>query len=117
MRNLKQRIVDRILEEKKARAVAHKVGLTNQAPTSKMGPVPKKEPAGSWKKKRARWSKYYKEHPELEAPAGELANMIDGLTPDGYDRKGRKVSFVERGESLTESSRLSSGRPIYIGRR
>jgi hypothetical protein len=28
--------------------------------------------------------------------AGELANILDGLTPDGYDKFGRKVSFVER---------------------
>jgi hypothetical protein len=28
--------------------------------------------------------------------AGELANILDGLTADGFDRLGRKVSFVER---------------------
>jgi hypothetical protein len=31
---------------------------------------------------------------------GELANYIEGLTHDGYDRQGRKVSFIERGESI-----------------
>jgi hypothetical protein len=28
--------------------------------------------------------------------AGELANILDGLTADGFDRLGRKVSFIER---------------------
>ncbi|GEM_PF-2335236 len=32
--------------------------------------------------------------------AGELANLFDGLTADGYDRRGRKVSFVETGRPL-----------------
>ena len=35
--------------------------------------------------------------------AGELANMLEGLTPDGFDRMGRKVSFAEHGEPLYRS--------------
>lgn len=97
MTTLKQRLED-LMKEKKARAVDQNVGLTNQAPISK------KNPGKSWKEKRERWAKRYKEHPGIDAPAGELANMIDGLTPDGYDKQGRKVSFVERGEDLTSRS-------------
>ena len=36
---------------------------------------------------------------------GELANVIDGLTPDGVDRQGRKVSFVEYGRQFFFSKR------------
>lgn len=100
-----------LLREKKLRVEARTRSLVDQ------GPVLKKEGRGSWKKKRDRWTKYYSEHSDLEAPAGELANMIDGLTPDGYDKEGRKVSFIEQGEDLIESPRISSGRPIYINKR
>lgn len=47
MTTLKQRLAD-LRKENKARAAAHNVGLTNQAPNSKKGPVPKKDPDGSW---------------------------------------------------------------------
>jgi len=44
--------------------------------------------------------------------AGELANMIDGLTPDGHDKRGRKVSFVETGRPARRG--LSDGlRGLY----
>jgi hypothetical protein len=29
--------------------------------------------------------------------AGELANILEGLTPSGKDKRGRQVSFVEKG--------------------
>jgi len=28
---------------------------------------------------------------------GELANFWDGLTPDGYNKEGKKVGFIEKG--------------------
>ena len=40
--------------------------------------------------------------------AGELANVLEGLTPDGYDAQGRKVSFVETGQPLKRRG-ISSG--------
>lgn len=95
MLTLRQKL-DELLKEKKARAEAC---LINQTTTRKERSILKKESSKSWKEKREHWSKHYKEHPGFEAPAGELANMIDGLTPDGYDKKGRKLSFVERGRS------------------
>lgn len=70
-----------------------------------------------WRKEREYWFKYYKEHPGYDAPAGEIANIIDGLTPSGYNKEDRKVSFVERGGSFTKPSRLSSRQPVHIGRR
>jgi len=50
-----------------------------------------------WKKERAEFTQKCREGYSPEA--GELANMIDGLTPDGYNKNGKKVSFVERGWS------------------
>jgi hypothetical protein len=35
--------------------------------------------------------------------------MLEGLTPDGYDREGRKVSFVETGKPFRGSGRGLSG--------
>ena len=32
--------------------------------------------------------------------AGELCNYADGLSPDGYNRHGVKVGFVERGTDV-----------------
>lgn len=40
--------------------------------------------------------------------AGELVNMLEGLTPSGKDRQGRQVSFIERGRArrgISESPR------------
>lgn len=37
-----------------------------------------------------------------EPSAGELANMLENLTPDGFDKLGRKVSFIERGTGIFE---------------
>jgi len=53
-----------------------------------------------WKRKRKAWFKHYSEHPTSEAPAGEIVNILEGLTPDGYDKQGRKVSFVEQGKPV-----------------
>ena len=40
-----------------------------------------------------------------EPPGGELVNFLEGLTPDGYDKLGRKVSFVERGSIFGSGAR------------
>lgn len=106
MTTTKQRL-NELLKEQKARAAIQK----------KRGSVHVKKPVRSWMEKRAHWIKRYKEHPEYDVPAGELANMIDGLTPDGYDRTGKKVSFVEREFPRGENSRISSNRSIYVNRR
>jgi len=107
MAKLKKRF-NELLREKKARAVAVAMAM-NQIPGSqeKKGAVLKeKTPPKSWEEKRKDWIKCYSENPELNAPAGEIVNIIDGLTPDGYDKKGNKVSFVERGKSFTGLSGL-----------
>jgi len=54
-------------------------------------PADPRDPLEVWKAKRSRAVK-------RDLSAGELANMIEGLTPDGFDKKGRKVSFVEGGQ-------------------
>lgn len=54
----------------------------------------KESPLERWKRKRSSGSLH-------GLSAGELANLFDGLTPDGCNKEGVKVSFVERGESLT----------------
>lgn len=98
------------MRENKARAAARAAVQVDEVPVSK------KDSGGSWKEKRERWAKYYSEHPGLDAPAGEIANMIDGLTPEGHDKKGRKVSFVESGRDLTGRSSRISSRPFLIGK-
>jgi hypothetical protein len=44
--------------------------------------------------------------------AGEIANLLDGLTADGFDRLGCKVSFVERGESVFAAGTLENFRIV-----
>lgn len=46
--------------------------------------------ARAWEDERSEAAK----RPE-SLEAGEIANMIEGLTPSGKDRQGRQVSFVE----------------------
>jgi len=116
MTTLKQRLAD-LRKENKARTAAQNVDLTNQAPTRKEESVSKGKPSKSWKRKRQAWIKHYSEHPDFEAPAGEIANILDGLDPEGYDKSGRKVSFIERGKELTSRSSGISSRPVYIGKR
>jgi hypothetical protein len=41
--------------------------------------------------------------------ADQVANMLEGLTPNGYDRDGRKVSFVETGRFFYGRRRGLSG--------
>ncbi|MBA7614373.1 hypothetical protein ES703_21637 [subsurface metagenome] len=107
MAKLKQRL-NELRKVKKARAKTRAMAI-DQTPGSqeKKGAVLKeKSPPKSFKEKRKDWIKHYSENPGLNAPAGEIANIIDGLTPDGFDKKGNKVSFVERGKSFTGLSGL-----------
>lgn len=62
----------------------------------------KETPLERWKRKRSGGSL-------SGLSAGELANLFDGLTPDGYNKEGVKVSFVERGESLEPGFKRISG--------
>lgn len=57
-----------------------------------------------WEKKRTEFVERCRKGESPEG--GELVNFLEGLTPDGYDRKGRKVSFIERG-SQEKTIRLS----------
>jgi len=43
--------------------------------------------------------------------AGEIANMLEGLTPSGKDKRGRKVAFVERGTDVLGGERRGISRP------
>ncbi len=76
--------------------------------------APERKALERWREKRSRWVKHCTENPGYDAPAGELANMIDGLTPDGYNKKGRKVSFVEG--KVPFPQRISS-KSEYISKR
>ena len=68
-----------------------------------------------WKQKRIAFSKRCAKGYSPEA--GELANFMEGLTPDGYNIKGKKVNFIERGEGLfPESKRISSMKKIRISK-
>lgn len=105
---LKKRL-NELLREKKDRSETMAMAM-NQTPGSqeKKEAAPKeKTPPESWEEKRKDWLEKYKKNLGLEAPAGEIANMIDGLSPDGYDKKGRRASFVERGKSFTGSQGIS----------
>lgn len=98
MSKLKQSL-DKLLKEKKARAeiMFPAMGTIDQAPIEKEELSPKEK----WNQERKAWLKRYSKNPELQAAAGEIANMVDGLTPKGYDKKGKKISFVETGKPLT----------------
>jgi len=65
-----------------------------------------------WKLAREKFAQMCKEG--YEPAPGELANMIDGLTPDGYDKRGVKVSFIERGVKKT-GKRIST-KPVIISK-
>jgi hypothetical protein len=79
--------LEELLKEKRKRQKAKK--KQKAQPIQEPGHA-QETPLEAWKRKRAA-----REVEELEG--GEIANMLEGLTPDGYDQKGRKVSFVERG--------------------
>lgn len=96
MATLKQRLYE-LLKEKRARSSKEK--------------SPK-----LWKRKREAWIKYYAEHPGLDAPAGEVVNMLDELTPDGCDKNGKKVSFVERGKDVLGSGSGIAGKAVRISK-
>jgi len=107
MAKLKKRF-NELRKEKKLRAETRTMAI-NQTPVvkEKKGAVLKeKTPPKSWEEKRKDWIKHYSENPGLSAPAGEIVNIIDGLTPDGYDKKGNKVSFVEKEKPFTGLSGL-----------
>jgi hypothetical protein len=59
----------------------------------------------TWKAERDAWSAA--SLAGHEAPAGEVCNMLEGLTPSGRNRQGRKVSFVEQGRSLLRREGVS----------
>lgn len=98
MRESQRRRLQNLQDEKEKREkVKARAAADPQQPDAypKETSVGKKEsPLEQWKRKRSGGS--------LQGlSAGELANLFDGLTPDGCNKEGVKVSFVERGESLT----------------
>jgi len=46
--------------------------------------------------------------------AGEVANLIEGLTADGFDRLGRKVSFIEHGTPVFGRRTKLSEPPVSL---
>lgn len=58
-----------------------------------------------WKREREEFAQRCKDGYSPEG--GELANFIDGLTPRGFDKAGRKTSFVERGKCVFVGGRPS----------
>jgi hypothetical protein len=82
-----------LLQELKQRREDAQVG----APTSKRSPgslsFPSSEaPAEAWLAERSVNTD--------DLSAGELCNMLEGLTPSGKDKRGRQVSFVEKGTNI-----------------
>lgn len=107
MTKLKKRL-NELRKVKKARVKTRAMAMNQTpGPQEKKGAVLKeKTPPKSFEEKRKDWIKHYSENPGLNAPVGEIANIIDGLTPDGFDKKGNKVSFVETGKPFTGLSGL-----------
>ena len=58
----------------------------------------KSEAEIEWRRKRAEFAQRCREG--YSPIAGEIRNFVEGYTPDGFDKQGRRVSFVERGESV-----------------
>ena len=92
-----------LLEEKRRRQKAKELKQPAALPTTATVAVPEEgspkkakpdlqkkapDPLETWKAKRSE---------KRDFSAGEIANLLDGLTPDGYNKKGVKVSFVETG--------------------
>jgi hypothetical protein len=64
--------------------------------TQKLPEIPKAKEedfAETWKMQRETWAASVRAG--YDPLAGEIANMLEGLTPYGRDKQGRKVSFVE----------------------
>ena len=106
--------LEELIKEKKRRQRAKKKAAATQEETQ-----PKRVGhATKWRAKRTEWHRRYMGNPGLEPPAGELANILDGLDPDGYDKQGKHRSFVETGKEVFGLRRLSFlSRPARIGRK
>jgi len=52
----------------------------------------------SWQRKRKEFQERCLKG--YEPVTGEALNMLEGLTPDGYDRNGKKIGFIETGSSI-----------------
>jgi hypothetical protein len=83
----------RLLAEKRRRQMARALDTPPAPPAPTMPTISTAEE--TWRAERAAWSAAVQSG--YQAPAGEIANVMDGLTPRGVDKKGRKVSFVETG--------------------
>jgi hypothetical protein len=93
----------RLLAEKSRRRLA-RTTIPEGQPFQREKELDQDDPAAIWKAKREQWAKENGETMD-EVPAGEVANMLEGLTPDGYNRKGKRASFVEEGESVGQQER------------
>jgi len=67
-----------------------------------------------WEKKRREFSSRCAQGYSPES--GEICNVLDGLTPDGYNKHGVKVSFVEHGTPVfgrrNTAEKTSLSRPL-----
>ena len=110
----------RELYEEKLRRLHGELGIDDKpAPTPakrRRDPGPpsatSESPAEAWLAERS----VARANPDDLSP-GEIVNVLEGLTPSGKDRSGRKVSFVERGTDVYgNTGRVShlSSRPKRI---
>lgn len=97
-RKPKRRQPEKVLAEMLPAAPARIPLAAAEIKKAPAAPVNPQDPLEIWKAKRARAMK-------RGLSAGEIANMIEGLTPDGFDKEGRKISFVETGEPYNFDSR------------
>jgi hypothetical protein len=84
----------RLLAEKRRRSELR----ARAAELSRSGPDKGDSVPTTWKAERSAWSERCLKG--YSPPAGEIANVAEGLTPGGKDKQGRQVSFVERGTSI-----------------
>lgn len=68
----------------------------------------------TWKRERKEFAQRCKDGHSPEA--GELANFMDSLTPDGHDKNGKKVSFIEKGKDILGSGSGLAGKAIRISK-
>jgi len=61
---------------------------------------PPQKPMNKWQDEREKWIEFYKKNPSVDVSVNHLLNMLDGLTPRGFDKNGRKTGPNDLGRPV-----------------